>query len=214
MNSAHHSPTNSRRCKPLTTVVVFLPAIDGHRTAPPLTTSRDAAVVSFPPSHLTLRRCRWTFPPSHWRHRNTPRYATPRTTPRYAREIEIRRGGARGSQSSGSHAEQGGAPPRTGSFIYPLNFSVNSWFCYVVILMVLGSIDFPDFVSSLFCVLWLSWFCPKLPWFALLFVLLVSSLWFMFTGFGTFWNCIMLTFNNHPACLISIQIGALCHCVC
>jgi len=49
-------------------------------------------------------------------------------TPRYgnAREIEIRRGGARvgsqsgGSQSGGSHAEQGGTPPRTGSFIYRL----------------------------------------------------------------------------------------------
>lgn len=55
-----------------------------------------------------------------------------------------------------------------------------------------------------------------LPWAPLIspvFVLRVSPLGFMFTGFNTFWDCIILTLYNYPACLIIIQIGALSHCV-
>jgi len=80
VNSAHHSPTNSRRCKPLTAVVVFLPAIDGHRTAPPLTTSRDAAVVSFPPPIWRCVAAVERFLPAI--DATATRHATPRTRTR------------------------------------------------------------------------------------------------------------------------------------
>ncbi|QCD85840.1 U4/U6.U5 tri-snRNP-associated protein 1 [Vigna unguiculata] len=75
----------------------FPPAIDGHRTA----SQRSAT------THELTGRCRCFLSPQPL---TPPHHATLRE----AREIEIRRGGARGSQSGGSHAEQGGAPPRTG----------------------------------------------------------------------------------------------------